>query len=313
MLTSFLPHVIGSRERHYGLLWFISVGIYCAQVPTSSASESYDRLIAFLKERPAVERLVFLKNGENPAEKSTVEALSRKFPGSKITVHDSRYFLGRRSGSAFLLRQCDSLEQLDSPTKQSSNLYSGRTENIRWNYWDPKSMRLLSVDNPKSESERIDIQHNDIARSHMESVLNLGILNMGKSSLDFDGTKFSGTTDDGRVLKGQLELNDNGIPVGLKYSHENNPITVICRFQYGLTEGIPSFYPSIISRFVKRDGKETAVGETNILELTIATKPIAEERFLPQELRPEHRRQKPVFLKYTNGVLHELGHKLETK
>ena len=312
MFKTFLTHVIAPRQRTYGLLWLATVGIHWAQIPELSASESYDSLIAFLQERPPVERLVF-KSESNLLKKKITERMEAEHPGRKVTFHDGQYYLGRREGVSFLLRQNGSLEKLDSLTKSTSNLYSGRTESIRWNYWDPNSMRLLSVDGPKSESERIDIQHNDIARSHMESVLNLGILNIGKSSLDFDGTEFSGTTDDGRILKGQLELNDNGMPVALEYSHQNNPTTVICRFQYGLTEGIPSFYPNIISRFVKRDGKETAVGETNILELTIATKPIAEERFLPQELRPAHRRQKPVMLKYTNGILHELGHKLEAK
>lgn len=312
MIASFLTHVIFPRQRHYGLLWFATVGIYCSQVSTLSASESYDSLIAFLKERPAVERLVF-KSESNLLRRKLAERMETEHPGSKVTFHDGKYFLGRRDGTSFLVRQSGSLEQLDSSINQAENLYSGRTENIRWNYWKPDAIFILSPNEPESEAERYPILHNESARNRIESVLNLGILNMSKSSLSFDGVQFSGTTDDGRVLKGQSELDDRGIPVALEYSHQNVPRKVICRFQYGLTSAIPSFYPSSISRFVKRDGKETAVGETKILELTIATKPIAEERFLPQELWPANRLPNPVKLRYTAGVLHEVGRKPEAK
>ncbi len=292
-----------------GLFLIAALSVHWAHVSTISAGESTDRLIAFLTERLPVERLVFLNSRENPAEQASVEALRQRHPTSKITIHDGKYFLGRRKASAFLLRQCESLEQLDSPTKQSSNLYAGRTMSIRWNYWKPDAIQILSPNDPESEAESFPIQHNESARTRLNSVLTLGILRMSDNPLAFNGTGISGTTDDGQTLTGRLKLNDSGMPMAVEYRIAERDTKVICRFQYGLTDAVPSFYPSKISRFVERYGRETAVGETTILELTIATNEIPDDKFLPHELRSTNRRPRPQLLKYKNGVLHEIGHK----
>lgn len=238
----------------------------------------------FLASPPPIARIVFKKR----------DLYQYKFPGApQVNTNAYRYFDATWQNTDFVLREAESLDQLEAPRTNAFFVY-GKNGSTFWKivgdnyvYWVDKnskySAEYVPVQSlPPDEDILVSVS---IVRNALLQAINMGIGQLKLGTLNWHGDSFAAEDQSGQPVAGELIV-ENGVPVEIRYHRgKNSSNPMVLEYTYSTT-GSP-LPDKFHDEYTDKIGIRTAFSEFEIISLQVASSIIPGEAFSAKAFQVE--------------------------
>lgn len=253
----------------------ISIGAWAAS-STEATSASNEEIKRFMSSPPPIHELIF-------EQKAPMEGGARPLDGTFALSTKYDYFEARRQADGLLFRR------LATVTASTNYDFAGllvacaahrhglAEPGGRFTVWDDRDPSVAGKNVSVFYTEKLMLEP-------LRRVLNLGVMYAEAGSIRWAGEHFSAEADvDGQhvTIEGNLLVNTNGAPLGLRLSYGFPHQTYNYLVQYTYGEGAQRL-PTLIRSYwlpPDRPGTEIEVDEWRILKLDLGSADLPKEEF----------------------------------
>jgi hypothetical protein len=248
---------VGACRRSPGLIAGMLLALTLGNVSMAS-----DPLIQYLTNPPQFRSVEFSVKSVGDAKADEIqEQLERLLPGSRITMHDVRFYLGAMQGEDYFMRTAQSLAELQQPLHRRTDRVFGRTSGTNWIM--APSLHITHSVGAQAEDARFAQAQEQI----LSGALNLGILLLYPGSrLVVSGSRWTAQAFDGELLSGEFFSDPEGRIDALAFRKGRDSATNHVLLEYGSNPRVPAFYPTRMTAFKGADKVTTAVIEIHTLQ-----------------------------------------------